>query len=215
MTTNKLTGGQMVVDMLIREGVEKVFAIPGHGNTALLDAFVDRADEIELRSRDARAGGRAHGGRLLSRVRQGRRGLHVDRARRHQHPDRVGDRVRRLSAAAPAHRGRTHLHGEPRRPSRDRPPTWQQLPADGRAGRQALVAAKPGRVDSHRAGAKPSTRCTRGAAARCLSTSPRTFRPSTANTLPRAALAAPRPARPATRLPSRRLFSCSRRPSAR
>ena len=38
----------MVVDILIREGVEKVFAIPGHGNTALLDAFVDRADEIEV-----------------------------------------------------------------------------------------------------------------------------------------------------------------------
>lgn len=48
MTVQKLTGGQMVVDILIREGVEKVFAIPGHGNTALLDAFVDRADEIEL-----------------------------------------------------------------------------------------------------------------------------------------------------------------------
>src|SRR6476646_9152097 len=48
MTTTKMTGGQMVVDILIREGVEKVFAIPGHGNTALLDAFVDRADEIEL-----------------------------------------------------------------------------------------------------------------------------------------------------------------------
>jgi acetolactate synthase-1/2/3 large subunit len=48
MTTQKLTGGQMVVEHLIREGVEKVFAIPGHGNTALLDAFVDRADEIEL-----------------------------------------------------------------------------------------------------------------------------------------------------------------------
>jgi acetolactate synthase-1/2/3 large subunit len=48
MTTQKLTGGQMIVDYLIREGVERVFAIPGHGNTALLDAFVDRADEIEL-----------------------------------------------------------------------------------------------------------------------------------------------------------------------
>jgi acetolactate synthase-1/2/3 large subunit len=45
---NKLTGGQMVVDCLIREGVERVFAIPGHGNTALLDAFADRADEIEV-----------------------------------------------------------------------------------------------------------------------------------------------------------------------
>ena len=38
----QLTGGQMVVQYLISEGVEHVFAIPGHGNTALLDAFVDR-----------------------------------------------------------------------------------------------------------------------------------------------------------------------------
>ncbi|MEU9823072.1 thiamine pyrophosphate-binding protein [Pseudonocardia alni] len=43
---SELTGGQMVVDCLIREGVERVFAVPGHGNTALLDAFVDRGDEI-------------------------------------------------------------------------------------------------------------------------------------------------------------------------
>jgi len=48
MATHKLTGGQMIVDYLIHEGVEKVFAIPGHGNTALLDAFVDRKSEIEL-----------------------------------------------------------------------------------------------------------------------------------------------------------------------
>ncbi len=48
MTTQKLTGGQIVVDTLIRHGVENVFAIPGHGNTAMLDAFVDRADEIEV-----------------------------------------------------------------------------------------------------------------------------------------------------------------------
>ena len=48
METKKMTGGQMIVDYLIHEGVEKVFAIPGHGNTALLDAFVDRAGEIEL-----------------------------------------------------------------------------------------------------------------------------------------------------------------------
>jgi acetolactate synthase I/II/III large subunit len=41
------TGGQIVVDHLIREGVEKAFVVPGHGNTALLDAFVERRDEIE------------------------------------------------------------------------------------------------------------------------------------------------------------------------
>jgi acetolactate synthase-1/2/3 large subunit len=44
----KLTGGQMIVDYLISEGVDYVFAVPGHGNTALLDAFVDRRDEITV-----------------------------------------------------------------------------------------------------------------------------------------------------------------------
>ncbi|MYW97438.1 thiamine pyrophosphate-binding protein [Amycolatopsis rubida] len=48
MSENTLTGGQMIVDGLIRQGVEVVFAVPGHGNTALLDAFVDREDEITV-----------------------------------------------------------------------------------------------------------------------------------------------------------------------
>ena len=44
----RLTGGQMIVDHLISEGVRYVFAVPGHGNTALLDAFVGREDEIAV-----------------------------------------------------------------------------------------------------------------------------------------------------------------------
>ena len=43
-----MTGGQIIVDHLIREGVTHVFGIPGHGDTALIDAFVDRKDEIQL-----------------------------------------------------------------------------------------------------------------------------------------------------------------------
>lgn len=46
--SNELTGGQIIVDYLIREGVTHVFGIPGHGDTALMDAFVDRKDEINL-----------------------------------------------------------------------------------------------------------------------------------------------------------------------
>jgi acetolactate synthase I/II/III large subunit len=42
------TGGQMIAEYLISEGVEYVFAVPGHGNTALLDAFVDHQDEITV-----------------------------------------------------------------------------------------------------------------------------------------------------------------------
>ena len=43
-----LTGGEIVVDHLVREGVSHTFGIPGHGNTALLDAFVDRRSDISL-----------------------------------------------------------------------------------------------------------------------------------------------------------------------
>lgn len=44
----EVTGGEIIVDHLIREGVTHVFGIPGHGDTALMDAFVDRKDEIAL-----------------------------------------------------------------------------------------------------------------------------------------------------------------------
>ncbi len=44
----RMTGGEIVAEHLIREGIEKVFAVPGHGNTALLDAFADRADRIDV-----------------------------------------------------------------------------------------------------------------------------------------------------------------------
>jgi len=43
-----MTGGEIIVDHLIREGVTHVFGIPGHGDTALMDAFVDRREEIRL-----------------------------------------------------------------------------------------------------------------------------------------------------------------------
>lgn len=46
--TQRLTGGQIVTEYLVREKVEYVFAIPGHGNTALMDAFVDRKDELTV-----------------------------------------------------------------------------------------------------------------------------------------------------------------------
>jgi acetolactate synthase-1/2/3 large subunit len=47
-TKKEMTGGQIVVDYLIREKVPYTFGIPGHGNTALLDAFVDRQKEITV-----------------------------------------------------------------------------------------------------------------------------------------------------------------------
>ncbi|NML99039.1 thiamine pyrophosphate-binding protein [Paraburkholderia sp. RP-4-7] len=47
-TKKEMTGGQIVVEYLVREKVPYTFGIPGHGNTALLDAFVDRQKEITL-----------------------------------------------------------------------------------------------------------------------------------------------------------------------
>jgi acetolactate synthase-1/2/3 large subunit len=43
-----MTGGQIVAEYLIREGVPMLFGVPGHGITALLDAFVDRRGEISV-----------------------------------------------------------------------------------------------------------------------------------------------------------------------
>lgn len=43
-----MTGGQIVAEYLTREGVPYLFGIPGHGNTALVDAFVEYRDKITL-----------------------------------------------------------------------------------------------------------------------------------------------------------------------
>src|SRR5438034_43034 len=40
----RLTGGQIVAETLAREGVPYLLAVPGHGNVALLDAFLGRDD---------------------------------------------------------------------------------------------------------------------------------------------------------------------------
>jgi acetolactate synthase I/II/III large subunit len=44
----RMTGGQIVAEYLIREHVPYIFGVSGHGITALLDAFVDRRDEIQV-----------------------------------------------------------------------------------------------------------------------------------------------------------------------
>ena len=42
----RLTGGEIVAEYLIREGVPYLVGIPGHGNLALFDALVDRRKKI-------------------------------------------------------------------------------------------------------------------------------------------------------------------------
>ena len=43
-----LTGGEIVVEYLIRQGVPYICRIPGHGNVSLLDAVVDRQDHLKM-----------------------------------------------------------------------------------------------------------------------------------------------------------------------
>jgi acetolactate synthase-1/2/3 large subunit len=43
----RLTGGEIIAEYLIREGVPYLVGIPGHGNVALFDALVDRKGKIE------------------------------------------------------------------------------------------------------------------------------------------------------------------------
>src|SRR5438045_8995027 len=44
----KLTGGEIIAEYLIKGKVPDVFAVPGHGNVALLDAFHTRRDKIKV-----------------------------------------------------------------------------------------------------------------------------------------------------------------------
>jgi acetolactate synthase-1/2/3 large subunit len=44
----KLTGSEIVTEMLVREGVPYVIGIPGHGNLALIDAFRRYRDRIKV-----------------------------------------------------------------------------------------------------------------------------------------------------------------------
>ena len=41
------TTSEIIVEYLIKEGIEYVFGIPGHGCTGFLDAFFDRYDKIK------------------------------------------------------------------------------------------------------------------------------------------------------------------------
>ena len=43
----RLTGAEIVVEYLIREGVPYLVGIPGHGNVPLFDALVERPGKIE------------------------------------------------------------------------------------------------------------------------------------------------------------------------
>ena len=41
-----LSGGEIIIDYLIKEGVTHIFGVPGHGNLGLMDAIKHRQDKI-------------------------------------------------------------------------------------------------------------------------------------------------------------------------
>src|SRR3974390_2325821 len=47
MSTNRLDGGQVIVDYLVRENVPYVFGLCGHGNIGFIDALYERSDHIK------------------------------------------------------------------------------------------------------------------------------------------------------------------------
>src|ERR1700684_3676782 len=46
--SNTRTGGQILVDQLVAQGVERVFCVPGESYLAVLDAFHDARDAIDV-----------------------------------------------------------------------------------------------------------------------------------------------------------------------
>lgn len=50
-TKTKLTGGQIIVETLIREGVPYIVGIPGHGTLGLSDALIEQNRRGEPRAR--------------------------------------------------------------------------------------------------------------------------------------------------------------------
>ena len=74
---NKLDGGQVIVDYLIKEKVPYAFGLCGHGNIQFIDALYERQSDIKTISVHHRDHRRLHGGLLLPRLRQADRDLHL------------------------------------------------------------------------------------------------------------------------------------------
>ncbi len=48
MNMVKFTGGEIIANYLIKEGIKYDIGIPGHGNLALTDAFYKYKDKLQL-----------------------------------------------------------------------------------------------------------------------------------------------------------------------
>ncbi len=99
-----MSGAEILVECLIREGVDTIFAYPGGASMHMHQALTQREDKIRTLSAAPRAGRRFRGGRLCARDRQGGR-VHGDqRPGRDESGDRHRRRLSRLDAARGDHR---------------------------------------------------------------------------------------------------------------
>ena len=99
---NTRTGGQILIDQLVAQGVERVFCVPGESYLAALDALHDSAIDVMI----CRAGGRRRddGGGLGQADRPARHLLRHPRPRRHQRQPRRAYRRAGFDADDPVHR---------------------------------------------------------------------------------------------------------------
>ena len=190
LESRRLTGAQIVVEYLVRQGVPLVAGIPGHGSWALTDALLDRQDAIRTvqvmheQSAVHLADGyyRATGQPILAFTSIGRARPTRSSGWRTAYVDSTA--VALLTGSP-----HTYMRGARPAPGARAPPRRRQ-PADLRAGRQGVVAA----VARRRAAVRPASGLERDglrpARARSSSTCRWTSRPTRRGPPPR-----PRPAR--------------------
>ena len=106
----ELTGSEIITEILAREKVPYAIGIGGHGNLALVDALRRYPGPHPRDHAPPRAGGGAHGRRLLPRQGRTAGGFHLHRRRRLEHGPGTGHGLRGLDPAAALHRGDAHLH---------------------------------------------------------------------------------------------------------
>ena len=170
--TRRLTGAQIVVEYLVRQGVPLAAGIPGHGCWALTDALLDRRDAIRTvqvmheQSAVHLADGyyRATGRPMLAFTSIGPGATNTVVGMGTAYVDSTAVALMTGSAA--------HVHARPRPAPGARAPPRRRQPADLRAGRQGVVAAVAGR----RAAVRPPPGVERddrpGGRGRSCSTSP-------------------------------------------
>ena len=108
----RLSGAQIVVEYLVRQGVPVVAGIPGHGSWSLTDALLDRQDAIRTVQvmHEQSAVHLADGFYRATRPADPR--LHQHRPRGHQHGRRDGHRLCRLDRRGAADRlAHTYMRG--------------------------------------------------------------------------------------------------------